>query len=133
MIYRALLGFASYNVIDLLPSSANRFQKNLNEPFTLGRQFDVSINNGTTKHMFNQANCCKAIHDHTRPAGIMIHWTPCLGWVNHGIFDVQPGFCCDLASRNQYRTIFSCLATAEGLFDLNLSEVNLATGRRRIE
>jgi SAM-dependent methyltransferase len=103
-IYRALFDFRSYNAIDLLPPNDYRLQQDLNLPFDLGKRFDVCINNGTTEHVFNQANCYKAIHDHTAPGGVMIHWTPCLGWVDHGLFNVQPGFFHDLATANGYET-----------------------------
>jgi SAM-dependent methyltransferase len=99
-IYRALFDFRSYNAINLLPPNHYRLQQDLNLPFDLGTRFDVCINNGTTEHVFNQANCYKAIHDHTAPGGVMIHWTPCLGWVDHGLYNVQPGFFYDLATAN---------------------------------
>ncbi len=127
LIYRALFGYASYHAVDLLPPSEHRYQRNLNEPFDLGRQFDVCINNGTTEHVFNQANVYKAFHDHTRRGGIMVHWTPCIGWVNHGLFHVQPGFFYDLARANQYTVLLGCLATAKNLFDLNPAGVNEET------
>jgi len=124
LIYQALFEYVSYNAIDLLPPSESRFQQNLNEPFNLHRQFDVCINNGTTEHVFNQANIYRAIHDHTRLHGIMVHWTPCIGWVNHGLFHVQPGFFCDLAAINEYAICFACLATVTNLFDLNPAGIN---------
>lgn len=127
LIYKALFGYASYNAVDLLPPSEDRAQRNLNEPFDLGKRFDICINNGTTEHVFNQANVFKMIHDHTRAGGIMIHWTPCIGWVNHGLFHVQPGFFFDLSSANQYAVLFACLATAKNLFDLNPAGVNEET------
>jgi len=124
LIYKALFAYDSYNAIDLLPPSEDRIQQNLNEPFNLGRQFDICINNGTTEHLFNQANVYKAIHDHTRKDGIMIHWTPCIGWVNHGLFHVQPGLFYDLAKANGYALLLGCLATFKNLFDLNPAGVN---------
>jgi hypothetical protein len=124
LIYKALFDYTSYNAIDLLPPSKDRTQQDLNEPFNLGRQFDVCLNNGTTEHVFNQANCYKAIHDHTRAGGIIVHWTPCLGWVNHGLFHVQPGFFFDLARNNGYTMLLGCFATLTNLFDLDPAGVN---------
>jgi SAM-dependent methyltransferase len=111
-LYRALFNFRSYNAIDLLPPSEYRLQQDLNMPFDLGTRFDVCINNGTTEHVFNQANCYKAIHDHTAPGGAMIHWTPCLGWVDHGLYNVQPGFFHDLATANGYEVLLAVLSSS---------------------
>jgi len=111
LIYRAFFDFRSYNAIDLLPPNDYRLQQDLNLPFDLGTRFDVCINNGTTEHVFDQANCYKAIHDHTAPGGVMIHWTPCLGWVDHGLYNVQPGFFHDLASANGYEVQLAALAS----------------------
>ncbi|OBG55221.1 hypothetical protein A5704_25945 [Mycobacterium sp. E735] len=110
-IYRALFDFRSYNAIDLLPPNHYRLQQDLNLPFDLGTRFDVCINNGTTEHVFNQANCFKAIHDHTAPGGVMIHWTPCLGWVDHGLYNIQPGFFHDLAAANGYEVLLAVLSS----------------------
>jgi hypothetical protein len=110
-IYRALFDFRSYNAIDLLPPNDYRLQQDLNVPFDLGTRFDVCINNGTTEHVFNQANCYKAIHDHTATGGVMIHWTPCLGWVDHGLYNVQPGFFYDLATANSYEVLLAVLSS----------------------
>lgn len=111
-IYRAFFDFRSYNAIDLLPPNHYRLQQDLNVPFDLGTRFDVCINNGTTEHVFNQANCYKAIHDHTAPGGVMIHWTPCLGWIDHGLYNVQPGFFHDLAAANGYEVLLALLASS---------------------
>jgi hypothetical protein len=127
LIYKALFDYTSYNAVDLLPPSQDRIQQNLNEPFDLDKRYDVCINNGTTEHVFNQANCYQAIHDHTRAGGIMVHWTPCIGWLNHGLFHVQPGFFFDLAHANQYAMPLACLATTENLYDLNPAGVNEET------
>lgn len=110
LIYQALFDFRNYTAIDLLPPNDYRVQQDLNLPFDLGKRFDVCINDGTTEHVFNQANCYKAIHDHTAPGGVMIHWTPCLGWVDHGLYNVQPGFFHDLATANGYEVLLAALA-----------------------
>lgn len=109
LIYRAFFDFRDYHAIDLLPPNPYRLQQDLNLPFDLGARFDVCINNGTFEHVFNQANCYKAIHDHTATGGVMIHWTPCLGWVDHGLYNVQPGFFHDLATANDYEVLLAAL------------------------
>ncbi len=118
MLYQALFRHASYTAVDLLPPTAHRLQRNLNQPFDLGNQFDVCINNGTTEHVFNQANCYEVIHNHTRKNGVMVHWTPCIGWINHGLFHVQPGFFYDLAQANAYEVRLARLATTRALYEL---------------
>jgi hypothetical protein len=124
LIYQALFEPASYTAIDLQPGASHRIQQDLNQPFDLGTRYDVCINNGTSEHVFNQGNFYKAMHDHTRPGGIMIHWTPGFGWINHGLFNVQPGFFHDLARDNGYEMCFGCLATPGNLYVLDPALIN---------
>jgi hypothetical protein len=127
LIYQVVFKYKSYTSIDLQPATDHHIQQDLNVPFDLGLQFDICINNGTTEHVFNQANCYKAIHDHTRAGGLMIHWTPCLGWINHGLYNVQPGFFPDLARANSYEICLAALGTDSNLYNLfALNEALLA-------
>jgi SAM-dependent methyltransferase len=121
LIYKAVFGYEAYTAIDLAdePHHADSVRQNLNEPFDLGRRFDVCVNNGTSEHIFNQANFYKAVHDHTRAGGIMVHWTPGLGWLDHGLYNVQPGFFVDLARDNGYDIRIACFATAQNLYPLS--------------
>src|SRR5262249_10731904 len=118
LIYQVVFNYKSYTSIDLQPVTDHHIQQDLNEPFDLGLQFDICINNGTSEHIFNQANFYKAIHDHTRAGGVMIHWTTCLGRVNHGLYNVQPGFFPDLARRNTYKILLAALGTDSNLYNL---------------
>jgi hypothetical protein len=118
LIYRILFAPSTYQSIDLLPAADHRIKQDLNLPFDLGTRYDICINNGTTEHVFNQANCYKAIHDHTKAGGLMIHWTPCLGWINHGLYNVQPGFFHDLAAANGYEILSASLGTSKKLYNL---------------
>ena len=104
-LYGLIFKGAEYTAIDLDPKPPFVIQQDLNEPFDLGRRFDLCINNGTSEHIFNQANFYKAMHDHTRVGGLMIHWTPMFGWTGHGFYNVQPGFFEDLAAANGYDII----------------------------
>jgi hypothetical protein len=45
----------------------------LNGPVYLGRRFDYVVNNGTSEHIFDQANIFRLIHDATKLGGVMIH------------------------------------------------------------
>ena len=40
----------------------------------------------------------------------MNHWTPCLGWADHGLFHTQPGFFFDLAAANGYEIALAALS-----------------------
>src|SRR5260370_15828828 len=53
LLYRLIFKDASYTAIDLDPKPPYVIQQDLNEPFNLGRQFDLCINNGTSEHIFN--------------------------------------------------------------------------------
>jgi hypothetical protein len=108
-IYQAIFEPATYTAIDL-DSGPRRYCLDLNGPISLPTRFDCVINNGTSEHLFNQANVFRVIHDHTCAGGVMIHWTPCLGWINHGLYNVQPGFFFDLARANGYEALLVALA-----------------------
>jgi SAM-dependent methyltransferase len=122
-LYHAIFQPASYTAIDLA-RGPRRYCVDLNGPVNLGAQFDCVINNGTTEHIFDQAAAYRTIHEHTRPGGLMLHFTPSIGWINHGLYNVQPGFFFDLAKANGYETtligllqgdIFAALAGPEHL------------------
>jgi hypothetical protein len=119
LLYGILFNGATYTAIDLEPKPPHVVPQDLNVPFDLGRRFDLCINNGTSEHIFNQPNFYKAMHDHTRMGGLMAHWTPCLGWINHGLYNVQPGFFHDLARDNAYEIVLACLGTAQNLYRLD--------------
>ncbi|MCW2284980.1 hypothetical protein M2323_002893 [Rhodoblastus acidophilus] len=110
VLYDLLFDCKRYCAVDFAGSSqAHPFD--LNEPFELDGPFDVAINNGTSEHVFNQYQVFRSLHDHTKAGGVMIHWTPAFGWVNHGIFNLQPDFVYDLAHANNYEVLLSCLLT----------------------
>lgn len=109
LVYKLFLGWDSILAVDGLPSPA-AICIDLNRPCDLGRRFDVCINNGTSEHIFDQANVYRFMHDHTKAGGVMIHYTPGLGWLNHGFYNVQPGFFFDLAAANRYEMLFTALS-----------------------
>lgn len=117
-VYLAVFNYASYAAIDLEPGPSHRIQQDLNQPFDLGTRYDICINNGTFEHVFNQANVYKAIHDHTRAGGLMIHFAPSIGCINHGMFNIQPGFILDLASANDYEVRLAVLSTMAGMYPI---------------
>ena len=117
LVYQAFLGCKSIIAVDGLPSP-NAICIDLNKPCDLGRTFDVCINNGTSEHVFNLANVFKFMHDHTSADGIMIHYTPGFGWLDHGFYSIQPGFFFDLAAANNYEMLFTALSASDDLHEL---------------
>lgn len=110
LIYRILMNNRSYRAVDL-SGTPEATRADLNQPLDLGEQYDLCINNGTSEHIFNQYEVFKTFHRHTRPGGTMIHWTPTIGWIGHGLYNAQPGFFFDLASANDYEVGLVCLVT----------------------
>lgn len=119
--YHAVFEPAFYMAIEL-GFAPRRLCVDLNGPVQVGRQFDYVVNNGTTEHIFDQANVFRIIHDCTRAGGVMIHWTPCLGWINHGLYAVQPGFFFDLAAVNGYEVKLAGLGNKDVFFPLDRGE-----------
>jgi hypothetical protein len=112
LIYEWLFGCAEYHAADL-GASNELFRLDLNYPFDLKRRFEIVINNGTSEHIFNQANVFAMVHQHTEVGGYMIHYTPGLGWIDHGFYNVQPSFFFDLAKYNCYEIVSCVLANQE--------------------
>lgn len=59
-IYKALFTYNDIVSLDY-SGSDDAVKVDLNEPFSLGRRFDVCINCGTTEHIFNQYQAFKTI------------------------------------------------------------------------
>lgn len=70
-----------------------------------GEQFDIVINHGTAEHVFNIAQVFKTMHDHTVDGGLMVHESPCTGWIDHGFYCLQPTLFYDLAAANCYEIV----------------------------
>lgn len=119
LIYKWLLNMTSYRAIDLSSTAAESWI-DLNNPSDLGQRFDTVINNGTSEHVFNQANVFRFIHDHTKLGGLMIHYTTGLGWIDHGFYNLQPSFFFDLAKYNGYEVLSCCLVNNETTVPLKL-------------
>lgn len=123
LLYQWLLGLRSYRAVDLGSNDPEAWI-DLNYPIDLGTRYDLMINNGTSEHVFNQANVFKFMHDHTKIGGTMIHYTTGLGWVEHGFYNLQPSFFFDLAKYNGYR-VLSCALVNEAIsLELQAGEIN---------
>lgn len=118
-IYSVLFKYNSITSIDYSGSDA-AIKVDLNEPFSLGRQFNVCLNCGTTEHIFNQYQAYRTIHEHTAVGGVMIHWQPAYGLshVNHGMFLPQPGMFFDLADANDYEVAYAALANDHKVLEI---------------
>lgn len=117
-LYHAIFDPASYTAIDL-DLGPRRHCFDLNNPVEMHQRFDCVINNGTSEHVFDQANVFRIMHDHTRAGGVIINWTPCLGWINHGLYCVQPGFFFDLSRANGYEIDLIGLTTDTMCYQLH--------------
>lgn len=86
----------------------------LNSPVDIGKQFDVVTNHGTTEHVFDQANCFRAMHDLCNPGGVMIHCVPMRGYAEHCFYCYQPGLFDELANANEYEILEKAIVFDEG-------------------
>ncbi len=100
----ALLGITHYESIDLGDGSATH-RHDLNEPLSLGRQFDLVAEFGTLEHIFNIGLCLKTMHDHLAVGGCMLHVLPSRGDFNHGFYNIHSTFYRDLAEANDYEIV----------------------------
>lgn len=111
--YRAL-GCGRYESIDA--NGNGTILADLNEPLPMGLpQFDLVTNAGTTEHVFNLAQCWRTIHDLTKPGGYIYGEQPTQGYLDHGLYNLQPTFVHDLARHNAYEIEhFECSPTTRG-------------------
>lgn len=93
----------SYTAIDYGGPTA--IKENLNEPISLDKQFDITIDFGTAEHVFNIYQFFKTAHELTKPGGVMIHGLPFTGFFDHGFYNFQPTFFWDLMLANGYQPI----------------------------
>lgn len=104
VFYRVFLGYRETVAIDF-GGTEKALKLDLNQPISLGREFDVVFNGGTSEHVFNVWQFFKTVHDHTRSGGLMIHGAPFTGWFDHGFFNFNPTFYWDLAAANGYDVV----------------------------
>lgn len=127
-LYQAIYGPHHYTAVDLA-LGPGRICADLNRPLNLGRMFSATINNGTSEHIFDQAKVFRFLHDHTRVGGIMVHWTPSLGFSDHGFFNAQPGLFFSLAAANGYKIRHLELAGLRDSYPLHTAEDHRAAVR----
>lgn len=103
-IYAALFRPEVLHAIDFHGTDI-ALQLDLNQPITLDRQYDVTLNNGTAEHILNIGQFLKTMHDWTKPGGLMLHEAPFNGWVDHGFYTMQPTLFFDVAAANGYELL----------------------------
>lgn len=110
LIYEAMFAPVLMDAVDLDPTRPNARKEDLNQELYGGPLcrgiWDVVINNGTLEHVFHIAQGFKTMHDHCKTGGIMIHESPCTGWLDHGFYCLQPTLFWDVAAANNYKLEF---------------------------
>jgi hypothetical protein len=110
IVFRALLDYSTLSAID--PGTAgSEYRFDLNYPVPLDRQFDLTLNIGTSEHIFNIGQFYKTMHELTRPNGLMITTAPFTGWIDHGFYNLQATFYFDLAIANRYNILLLFIGT----------------------
>lgn len=101
-----MLGF-KYECIDT-DGRHGALRLNLNHVLSVGHGiglFDIVTNHGTTEHVFDQANCFRAMHDLCSVGGVMIHCVPMRGYQGHCFYLYQPELFQQIATDNGYEMI----------------------------
>jgi SAM-dependent methyltransferase len=87
------LGFAQVSALDISDYEGADIVGDLNDPDLarkLGRQFDLVYDSGTIEHIFDAPAGLRSIAKLVRPGGVVVHATPCNGFVDHGFWQVSP-------------------------------------------
>lgn len=72
----------------------------------LAGTFDLVLNFGTTEHVLNQYNAFKALHDFTKPGGLIYSYFIRAGQMSHGLLHYSDRFVDLLCAANYYRQIW---------------------------
>lgn len=83
----------------------------LNHPVDLPPR-DLVVNNGTSEHLFDQAQLFETIHNIS--SSLMLHMLPFSPWWNHGFFNYNPILFRDLAAANGYAQEFIWIGNRSG-------------------
>ena len=115
--YFKAIGFASYDAIDVnslhgsLVMDLNTILKN---QYKFDRTFDVTTNNGTGEHIFDQSSIFENVHNLTEKGGLMIHCLPANNDINHGFYSFSPLLFMDLAAINDYDILKITVGASSG-------------------
>jgi len=89
----AQLGFEQVSALDISDYEGADIVGDLNDPDLqrkLGRRFDLVYDSGTIEHIFDAPAALRTIAGLIRPGGVVVHATPCNGFVDHGFWQVSP-------------------------------------------
>ena len=114
--YYVSLGAVSYIAIDV-NERMDAIICDLNYPlnnFLKSRRTSLVTNNGTSEHLFNQAQVFENIHILCNTNGLMLHILPLTPWINHGFYNYNPIFFRDLSRVNGYEILFYWIADRYG-------------------
>jgi len=102
--FYAHLGFDEYASIDLYDERA-KFNLDLNNVYqedVYEEKYDLLCNLGTSEHVFNPGNSFINAHNFVKRGGLMTHFLPTFGHINHGYYNIHPMLLLDLAKVNNY-------------------------------
>ena len=111
------IGYKEYHSIDINGAyNSYKFDlnKNIRENYNFKETYDLTINNGTGEHVFNQYSLFLNLHNITRLDGLMLNILPFVDWINHGFYNFNPIFFADLAASNSYKIFKIALANRNG-------------------
>jgi hypothetical protein len=74
-------------------------------PTSEHEKYALTMNIGTSEHVFNQHNFFRQFHDVTRVGGLMVHAVPLHNHGNHGLYVYTPTFFFSLAQYNGYEVL----------------------------
>lgn len=137
--FYSIMGFKTYNSIDTdgrLDSYAFDLNKLIAEEYNFTKTFDLVTNMGTTEHVFNQSASFENVHNLTSTNGLMIHWVPVYGWINHGFYQISPIIFEDLAFENKYNVLKRQLIIREDGISkekiIDIDDINVALRSRTL-
>jgi len=78
-----------------------------------GPPFDLVTDFGTREHVFDQAQVWRTLHQLTKPGGYIAFETPHQGYLDHGMWNIQPNCIQALAKANGYNVDMMVFADLE--------------------
>ena len=102
-----MLGFSEVHAIDISDYEGADIILDLNKDCSddLVCRFDVIIDGGTLEHVFDVAACLRNINKMLKPEGVIMHFSPMAGYVNHGFYSLSPELFMDFYLCNGYKII----------------------------
>lgn len=96
-----------YNSYDICPGlKTDILDLNFDSVIHRHRNYhDVTLNFGTTEHIFNQWNSFKIIHESTKVGGYIYFQLPASGYLDHGYYCYTPLFFKDMIEANDYKLV----------------------------